>query len=148
MMGGGAMGGGAAGGGGGGLAGVAGGGGGSSGEGLSGEDFRDAARRKCSITSNVSTMRVLSVLRHWVAKHTQDFETNPELKSMTIGFLESILCTPTLLPSEHRASSQLLRMLTKEGEAAGAAGGGGGGAQSKISLAELLTPVPPSQVSF
>ncbi len=39
----------------------------------------------------------------------QDFETNPELKSLTIGFLESILCTPTLLPSEHRASSQLLR---------------------------------------
>jgi hypothetical protein len=33
---------------------------------------------------------------------------------MTIEFLEDILCTPTLLPSEHRASSQLLRMLTKD----------------------------------
>ena len=35
------------------------------------ELFREAARRKCSITSSISTMRVLSVLRHWVTKHTQ-----------------------------------------------------------------------------
>ena len=35
------------------------------------EAFKDAARRKCSFQSNVSTMRVLSVLRHWVTKHTQ-----------------------------------------------------------------------------
>ncbi len=53
---------------------------------------------KCSI-------RTLWIIRFLL----QDFETNPELKSLTIGFLESILCTPTLLPSEHRASSQLLR---------------------------------------
>ena len=37
---------------------------------------------------------------------------------MAIDFLEDILCCsaglPALLPSEHRASSQLLRMLTKE----------------------------------
>ena len=36
-----------------------------------GETFKDAAKRKCSITSNVSTLRVLSVLRHWVTKHSQ-----------------------------------------------------------------------------
>ena len=36
-----------------------------------GENFKDAAKRKCSITSNVSTLRVLSVLRHWVTKHSQ-----------------------------------------------------------------------------
>jgi hypothetical protein len=34
-------------------------------------EFREAAKRKCSISSNVATMRVLSVLRHWVTKHTQ-----------------------------------------------------------------------------
>ena len=34
---------------------------------------------------------------------------------MAIDFLEDIICSqPALLPSEHRASSQLLRMLTKE----------------------------------
>jgi hypothetical protein len=35
------------------------------------DGFQEAAKRKCSITSNVSTMRVVSVLRHWVTKHSQ-----------------------------------------------------------------------------
>ena len=96
-----------------------------------GDNFKDAAKRKCSITSNVSTLRVLSVLRHWVTKHSQDFEANHKLKNMTIDFLEDIICTPTLLPSEHRASSQLLRMLTKDEP----------GTQTKINLDELLRPI-------
>lgn len=50
---------------------------------------------------------------------------------MTIEFLEDIICTPTLLPSEHRASSQLLRMLTKEEPVH----------SMKINLNELLTPL-------
>eukprot|EP00095_Tigriopus_kingsejongensis_P007206 maker-scaffold192_size271026-snap-gene-1.25 protein:Tk07206 transcript:maker-scaffold192_size271026-snap-gene-1.25-mRNA-1 annotation:"ras-specific guanine nucleotide-releasing factor 1-like" len=33
--------------------------------------FKEAAKRKMSLTSSVSTMRVLSVLRHWVTKHAQ-----------------------------------------------------------------------------
>ena len=33
--------------------------------------FKAAARRKMSITSSAATMRVLSVLRHWVTKHSQ-----------------------------------------------------------------------------
>lgn len=40
-----------------------------------GENFKDAAKRKCSITSNVSTLRVLSVLRHWVTKHSQVYHS-------------------------------------------------------------------------
>ena len=50
---------------------------------------------------------------------------------MTIEFLEDIICTPTLLPSEHRASSQLLRMLTKDEQTQ----------NIKIHLEELLTPI-------
>ncbi|XP_059080751.1 ras-specific guanine nucleotide-releasing factor 2-like isoform X2 [Tigriopus californicus] len=91
--------------------------------------FKEAAKRKMSLTSSVSTMRVLSVLRHWVTKHTQDFESNVQLKNLTIEFLEDIICTPTLLPSEHRASSQLLRMLTKDEPST-----------SKFNLDEILTP--------
>ena len=49
---------------------------------------------------------------------------------MTIAFLDDILGTPTLLPSEHRASSQLLRMLTKDDPT-----------QSKTNLEQLLSPV-------
>ena len=33
--------------------------------------FRASAKRKMSITSSAATMRVLSVLRHWVTKHGQ-----------------------------------------------------------------------------
>ena len=53
---------------------------------------------------------------------------------MTIDFLEDIICTPTLLPSEHRASSQLLRMLTKDEPT-----------QNKINLEQLLSPVQVSK---
>ena len=37
----------------------------------SSDSFREAAKRKMSITSSAATMRVLSVLRHWVTKHGQ-----------------------------------------------------------------------------
>ena len=97
----------------------------------SSDSFREAAKRKMSITSSAATMRVLSVLRHWVTKHgqvalseimvnlirtseeyvvlCQDFDGNHHLKNLTIEFLEDILCTRTLLPAEHKAASQLLR---------------------------------------
>ena len=58
-----------------------------------------------SITSSAATMRVLSVLRHWVTKHGQDFEGNAQLKNLSIEFLEDIVCTPTLLPAEHKEKS-------------------------------------------
>jgi len=75
----------------------------------SNDSFREAAKRKMSITSSAATMRVLSVLRHWVTKHGQDFDGNHHLKNLTIEFLEDIVCTRTLLPAEHKAASQLLR---------------------------------------
>lgn len=74
-------------------------------------------------------MRVLNVLRHWVSKHAQDFELDQKLKSLTIEFLEDISYNPNLLPAEHKAASQLLRLITKE-EAE----------SNKIDLLKLLTP--------
>ena len=53
------------------------------------EAFNEAAKRKCSITSNVSTMRVVSVLRHWVTKHSQ---VNNLLRLVTTNFWKSLLC--------------------------------------------------------
>lgn len=52
--------------------------------------------------------------RHWISKHSQDFENDLRLKSMTIEFLEDIIYNPNLLPAEHKAASQLLRLLLKD----------------------------------
>lgn len=87
---------------------------------------KEKSKRKESVMSTAATMRVLNVLRHWVSKHAQDFELDQKLKNMTIEFLEDIIYSSNLLPSEHKAASQLLRLLTKEAEG------------SKIDLKQLL----------
>ena len=90
--------------------------GGSGGLGAGGPtNFRD---RKESIMSSAATMRVLSVLRHWISKHRDDFESSTSgdlrLKNLTIEFLEDVLSSPHLLPAEHKAASQLLQLLTRD----------------------------------
>ncbi|XP_049766096.1 ras-specific guanine nucleotide-releasing factor 2-like [Schistocerca cancellata] len=75
---------------------------------------RERNRRKESVMSTAATMRVLNVLRHWVSKHAQDFENDQRLKNLTIEFLDDIIYSPNLLPAEHKAASQLLRLITKE----------------------------------
>ncbi|KAJ9595044.1 hypothetical protein L9F63_013672, partial [Diploptera punctata] len=75
---------------------------------------RERNRRKESVMSTAATMRVLNVLRHWVSKHAQDFEMDQRLKNLTIEFLDDIIYSPNLLPAEHKAASQLLRLITKE----------------------------------
>ena len=54
---------------------------------------------------------------------------------MTTVFLEGIVCSSSLLPAEHKAATQLLRLLKKE-EAV----------TNKLNLLELMKPPPvPSQ---
>ncbi|XP_033228809.1 ras-specific guanine nucleotide-releasing factor 2-like [Belonocnema kinseyi] len=86
-------------------------------------------RRKESVMSTAATMRVLNVLRHWVSKHAQDFELDQRLKDLTIEFLDDIVYSPNLLPAEHKAASQLLRLITKEEPES-----------SKVDLNQLLIP--------
>ncbi|KAK0077043.1 hypothetical protein PV325_004531, partial [Microctonus aethiopoides] len=88
----------------------------------------DRTKRKEPV-STAATMRVLNVLRHWVSKHAQDFELNHQLKNLTIEFLEDIVGSPNLLPAEHKAASQLLRLICKEETE-----------NSKVDLENLLAP--------
>ncbi|GBO26355.1 hypothetical protein AVEN_16024-1 [Araneus ventricosus] len=70
------------------------------------------AKRESMITT-AATMRVLNVLRHWVSKHSQDFDNDPKLLQLTTEFLEELLHNNTLLPAETKAASQLLQMISK-----------------------------------
>ncbi|GFQ66611.1 ras-specific guanine nucleotide-releasing factor 1 [Trichonephila clavata] len=71
------------------------------------------AKRESMITT-AATMRVLNVLRHWVSKHSQDFDNDPKLLQLTTDFLEELLHNNTLLPAETKAASQLLQMISKQ----------------------------------
>ncbi|KAI1301458.1 Ras-specific guanine nucleotide-releasing factor 2 [Halotydeus destructor] len=67
-----------------------------------------------SMISTAATMRVLNVMRHWISKHSQDFDNDVKLMQMTSEFLEELVHNTNLLPAEHKAASQLLQMITKE----------------------------------
>ncbi|KAM4748317.1 ras-specific guanine nucleotide-releasing factor 1 [Rhinophrynus dorsalis] len=66
------------------------------------------------VIRRAATNRVLNVLRHWVSKHAQDFETNLHLKSKVIGFLEEVIHNPELLAQERKAAANIIRTLTQE----------------------------------
>ncbi|XP_056322113.1 ras-specific guanine nucleotide-releasing factor 2 [Danio aesculapii] len=61
-----------------------------------------------------ATNRVLNVLRHWVSKHSQDFEMNAELTTAVMALLEEVLRDPDLLPQERKAAVNILSALSQE----------------------------------
>ncbi|XP_063304765.1 ras-specific guanine nucleotide-releasing factor 1 isoform X2 [Pelobates fuscus] len=66
------------------------------------------------VIRRAATNRVLNVLRHWVSKHAQDFETNLQLKTKVICFLEEVIHNPELLAQERKAAANIIRTLTQE----------------------------------
>ncbi|XP_055485825.1 ras-specific guanine nucleotide-releasing factor 1 isoform X2 [Psammomys obesus] len=66
------------------------------------------------VIRRAATNRVLNVLRHWVSKHSQDFETNSKLKSKVISFLEEVMRDPELLTQERKAAANIIRTLTQD----------------------------------
>uniref|UniRef100_A0A671MNQ7 Ras protein-specific guanine nucleotide-releasing factor 2a n=1 Tax=Sinocyclocheilus anshuiensis TaxID=1608454 RepID=A0A671MNQ7_9TELE len=61
-----------------------------------------------------TTNRVLNVLRHWVSKHSQDFEMNAELTMAVIALLEEVPRDPDLLLQERKAAANILSALSQE----------------------------------
>ncbi|XP_062240973.1 ras-specific guanine nucleotide-releasing factor 2 isoform X1 [Platichthys flesus] len=66
------------------------------------------------IIRRAATNRVLNVLRHWVSKHSQDFEMNGELKMSVICLLEEVLRDQDLLPQERKATANILSALSQD----------------------------------
>ncbi|KAM7396700.1 hypothetical protein PAMP_019723 [Pampus punctatissimus] len=66
------------------------------------------------VIRRAATNRVLNVLRHWVSKHSPDFESNNELKTKIIAFLEEVMHDPELLTQERKAAANIIRTLTQE----------------------------------
>ncbi|KAL0977988.1 hypothetical protein UPYG_G00164360 [Umbra pygmaea] len=65
------------------------------------------------VIRRAATNRVLNVLRHWVSKHSQDFELNTELKQKAISFLEEVTHDPELLTQERKAAANIIRTLSQ-----------------------------------
>ncbi|KAB5528459.1 hypothetical protein PHYPO_G00140440 [Pangasianodon hypophthalmus] len=66
------------------------------------------------IIRRAATNRVLNVLRHWVSKHSQDFELNRELKMGVMTLLEEVLRDPDLLPQERKATANILNAISQD----------------------------------
>uniref|UniRef100_A0A8C7R628 Ras protein-specific guanine nucleotide-releasing factor 2a n=1 Tax=Oncorhynchus mykiss TaxID=8022 RepID=A0A8C7R628_ONCMY len=66
------------------------------------------------IIRRAATNRVLNVLRHWVSKHSQDFEMNSELKMGVMTLLEEVLRDPDLLPQERKATGNIVSALSHD----------------------------------
>ncbi|XP_064620078.1 ras-specific guanine nucleotide-releasing factor 2-like isoform X2 [Lineus longissimus] len=101
-------------------------------------DLKPYLQKRQSVISTAATMRVLNVLKHWVSKHSQDFESDFTLKKQVQDLLEEMVCNANLLPAEHKAAASILRTIMKDDVD-----------PKKVDLKALLnSPSSPSKDSF
>ena len=63
------------------------------------------------IVNTAASMRVLNVLRHWVAKHPMDFIENLQLKEETVRLLEKMLEDINLTDTEKKVAEGIVNQL-------------------------------------
>ncbi|XP_048583532.1 ras-specific guanine nucleotide-releasing factor 1 isoform X2 [Nematostella vectensis] len=79
--------------------------------------FGLTVRHILSHDTHLATMRVLTIVRHWVTKHPEDFETDTVLKDQLIAFMEEILNYEGSSNLEQRFAAAIIRTLgIKQGQ--------------------------------
>lgn len=63
------------------------------------------------IVNTAASMRVLNVLRHWVAKHPMDFIENTQLKEETVQLLSKMLEDTNLTDTEKKVAEGIVNQL-------------------------------------
>ncbi|VDP69752.1 unnamed protein product [Echinostoma caproni] len=98
----------------------------------------DQQNRRSTIMATASCLRVLNVVRHWITKFPEDFDSDPILKDEMKTLLELLVCCPHLLLNDQKAAGQLLRQMVCDQLV-----------QNRIDLDAILTPVQiPSEKNF
>jgi len=64
----------------------------------------------------MATMRVLTVLRHWVTKHPEDFQADPALKEQLVSSMNHILSNDTSTNLEQKFANAIMRILERKHE--------------------------------
>ncbi|KAA3674625.1 Ras-specific guanine nucleotide-releasing factor 1 [Paragonimus westermani] len=89
----------------------------------------DQKKRRSMIMATASCLRVLNVVRHWITKFPDDFDSDPVLKQKMKGLLETLVSCQHLLPNDQRAAGQLLRQMVCDQLV-----------QNRVDLDDILTP--------
>ncbi|CAH8637162.1 unnamed protein product [Schistosoma haematobium] len=94
--------------------------------------------KRNTMLATASCLRVLNVVRHWITKFPDDFESDPVLKREMQTLLDTLVTCPHLMPNDQKVVNQLLLQMISDQLV-----------QDRIDLDSILTPRQiPSEKNF